>query len=665
MSVATLSPAVPSMPVASSTTAECPGCHGLQHGIAPETGLSCDICDQAIAASADAFSCRTCNFDACKTCFVGGFCVEEVNGKKVQSRLRKYVDQVRRYGDKDRQTLCRRSVPASMLRSQQAAAEVVALAAAEEASRCHLLELLRWFKIEFFRWTDSPSCDACGQKTTKNEGMGEPCEEELRYGATRVEQWRCVGCDAVSRFPRYNDPARLLETRHGRCGEWANCFTLCLVSLGFDARLVVDWTDHVWSEVRLGDRWVHCDPCEMSLDAPLTYEAGWGKKLTYVIAFGQNEVVDVTSRYTNDWQDVLTRRRLVSEEALAKFVADADIYTRESAAEDGCNGPLPHPPWWASEIAELEARRLSAVPNVMLNAAEQQGRISGSVNWRQERGESGAAAMTIPVIVQIDAPRAWTLSFVGLDAATTAADGVAELSATSANAVTCTPIASLTGGAVLIPEGSTSNSDGESVAYVDLSACGATIEIATAAVPAPALGALAPVSLGQDDAFMSPEGFTAEVWVSVKASLLHDAAHMNPAISKHGPGSGWELRLCRQGGAVFLVTINGMHIEVSSNDGSGVDHCVKWEEGKWVHVAGSFDGQKVRVFLAGRLVAEAAVPAVGERSPFLNGPLLLGRNPAWRDRGARCRLCAARITHAALEPVDFLPLPVPAPTLAH
>ena len=76
------------------------------------------------------------------------------------------------------------------------------------------------------------------------------------------------------RFARYNDPGKLLETRQGRCGEWANCFTLCCRAANLTARYVLDWTDHVWTEYysHAHRRWIHLDSCEAAYDQPLLYE---------------------------------------------------------------------------------------------------------------------------------------------------------------------------------------------------------------------------------------------------------------------------------------------------------------------------------------------------------------------------------------------------------
>jgi heterodisulfide reductase subunit C len=52
--------------------------------------------------------------------------------------------------------------------------------------------------------------------------MSSATEDEQRYTARDVELWQCTKCGQRERFPRYNDPIKLLSTRRGRCGEFAN-----------------------------------------------------------------------------------------------------------------------------------------------------------------------------------------------------------------------------------------------------------------------------------------------------------------------------------------------------------------------------------------------------------------------------------------------------------
>uniref|UniRef100_A0A2K5MTM5 Peptide-N(4)-(N-acetyl-beta-glucosaminyl)asparagine amidase n=1 Tax=Cercocebus atys TaxID=9531 RepID=A0A2K5MTM5_CERAT len=106
-----------------------------------------------------------------------------------------------------------------------------------------LLELLHWFKEEFFHWVNNILCSKCGGQTRSRDRSLLPNDDELKWGAKKVEDHYCDACQFSNRFPRYNNPEKLLETRCGRCGEWANCFTLCCRALGFEARYVWDYTE--------------------------------------------------------------------------------------------------------------------------------------------------------------------------------------------------------------------------------------------------------------------------------------------------------------------------------------------------------------------------------------------------------------------------------------
>ncbi|XP_035965077.1 peptide-N(4)-(N-acetyl-beta-glucosaminyl)asparagine amidase isoform X2 [Halichoerus grypus] len=195
-----------------------------------------------------------------------------------------------------------------------------------------LLELLHWFKEEFFQWVNDILCSKCGGQTKSRGESLFPNDDEMKWGANRVEDHYCDACQFSNRFPRYNNPEKLLETRCGRCGEWANCFTLCCRALGFEARYVWDYTDHVWTEVYSPSqqRWLHCDACEDVCDKPLLYEIGWGKKLSYVIAFSKDEVVDVTWRYSCKHDEVISRRTEVKEELLRETINGLNKQRKET-----------------------------------------------------------------------------------------------------------------------------------------------------------------------------------------------------------------------------------------------------------------------------------------------------------------------------------------------
>jgi len=184
-----------------------------------------------------------------------------------------------------------------------------------------LFELLRWFKEDFFTWFNQPTCNQCKIQMKFIEYTQPTREEEEKGGARRVEFYRCLTCPSEYRFPRFNTPLKLLETRSGRCGEAANLFTCLCRALSFRTRYIHDPTDHVWTEVYSENehRWLHCDSCENLCDSPLVYEQGWKKNLSFCIAFAKDHIQDVTWRYVTNYKQTIQRRN-INEKKFVKFI---------------------------------------------------------------------------------------------------------------------------------------------------------------------------------------------------------------------------------------------------------------------------------------------------------------------------------------------------------
>jgi len=199
----------------------------------------------------------------------------------------------------------------------------------EKEQRSHIQAVLTELKKNYFFYyqkclsheADTATCNAEAESQLLGQVACQDQDDQVQDDCVYAELRLCSDCKEASSFfeySRFHGPMALFETKAnrkslmGQCEEFSRAGHALLASLGYEARYVLDFTDHVWVEVRIpkgpNGKWVHADPSEGVMDSPLMYETGWGKQLTMIFAFTPWSVEHVTAKYTADYAATVARR---------------------------------------------------------------------------------------------------------------------------------------------------------------------------------------------------------------------------------------------------------------------------------------------------------------------------------------------------------------------
>jgi peptide-N4-(N-acetyl-beta-glucosaminyl)asparagine amidase len=233
-----------------------------------------------------------------------------------------YKNVAKQYKDKEILAYVNRLIPSKIK-------EELVLSKENTTTIQFLKPILEWFKQDCMKWMTSGN-----SKDIKCKN----CNTPLHFSIIKGNSWKlrmsevyeCINCNSKIVFPRYGEIKKIADSRIGRCSEWSILFGAILNSISVETRIVQDYLDHCWNESLIGEKWIHIDSTlayPISLNHPHYYEKNWTKKYKYILAFSYNFIDDVTSSYTNEWENVQKRRNKDNNktdrmEAFKKFYAE-------------------------------------------------------------------------------------------------------------------------------------------------------------------------------------------------------------------------------------------------------------------------------------------------------------------------------------------------------
>jgi len=247
----------------------------------------------------------------------------------------------------------------------------------ESEQRSHVQAVLTELKKKYWFYyqkclvheKDTATCNEKADSQLLGQVACQDQDDQQSDDCVYAELRFCSDCKKSASFfeySRFHGPLGLFETANnrklrdgkglmGQCEEFSRAGHAILALLGYEVRYVLDFTDHVWIEVKLPagpkGEWTHADPSEGVMGNPLMYEKGWGKKLTMIFAFTPWTVEHVTSRYTANYPATVMRRG-IGEDRLNSVVA---------AVNHRLKYELPVKSWGHAHIKNSKDRNLREV----------------------------------------------------------------------------------------------------------------------------------------------------------------------------------------------------------------------------------------------------------------------------------------------------------------